>query len=321
MLARSFCQELVDGASRALAVGDRLDEVSGPEGHVAAGEDSGGRRGQGVRIHPDRAPPGQRDAVGGLQERQIRRLADGQDARVGFEGDHVLVVVGRCEAAFGIEDRDDAAQLDGGEPAASDEALRAPPRKEGDTLAPRLVELLAPLGAPERRHLVEALEGDDRHLRGSGAERGAGGVEGFLGAGVVFGGEGLQAGLVVPAEPQRGARGVERHEASADDDDVPAQIDAVALVDVEEVVHRLDHAVQLHARHVQLAPFRHADRKEDRLEALLPQLAEAEGRRQGRSKLQGDAEREDLVDLGPDEGAGEPILRYPEAHHPSGLRR
>ena len=85
-----------------------------------------------------------------------------------------------------------------------------------------------------------------------------------------LGGERLERPQRPSPEPQRGARRVEGHEAAADDDHVAAQVHAVALVDVQQVVDGLDDPVELDAGHVELAALGDADREEDGLEALPP---------------------------------------------------
>ena len=82
--------------------------------------------------------------------------------------------------------------------------------------------------------------------------------------------------LGLAADAQRRASGVERDEAAADHDHATAEIDAVAAIDVEEVVDRLDDAVELDAGNLQIASARHADRQEHRLESLRAQFAQAE---------------------------------------------
>ncbi len=93
--------------------------------------------------------------------------------------------------------------------------------------------------------------------------------------------------LLLAAEAKGRARGVEGHEAAADDHDPAAQVHAVAAVDVQQVVHRLDDTVQLDAGHLQVAPARHADGEEDGPEALSAQLGQPEGRREGERRSGG----------------------------------
>jgi hypothetical protein len=74
-------------------------------------------------------------------------------------------------------------------------------------------------------------------------------------------------GLLLASQAQRGAGGVEGHEAAPDHDHPAAEVHPVAAVDVEEVVDGLHDAVELDARGLQVAALRDADREEDRLEA------------------------------------------------------
>ena len=68
--------------------------------------------------------------------------------------------------------------------------------------------------------------------------------------------------------PQRAPRRVERHVAAADHHDVVAELHVVAEVHVEEEVDRLQHAVELDARDLQLAAPHRPDGDEDRREPV-----------------------------------------------------
>ena len=177
-----------------------------------------------------------------------------------------------------------------------------------------------PLHRPEDGHLVEVLEGDDRHVGRASAQGRAGGVEGLLRAGV---GRSRLAGesvdLFLLEDAQGGAGRVEGDEAAPDHDDAPAEVHPVAAVHVQEVVDRLHDAVQLDAGDVEVAPLRDADREEDGLEAAAAQLGQAVGGRERRAEPESDAEREDPVDLGLDERPREAVLGDPEPHHPARL--
>ena len=74
----------------------------------------------------------------------------------------------------------------------------------------------------------------------------------------------------------RRAGGVERHEAAADDHDAPAKVEAIAAVDVQQVVDGLHDAVELDARHLEVAAGPDADREKHRLEAFAAQFGQAE---------------------------------------------
>ena len=311
---------LVDRASRLLAVRDRLDQVPRPEGDVAAGVDAGCGRREGRRVDPNRPARRQVDAVLGFQEGEVGLLTDGEDAGVGRERRDVGVVVARGEAAVLVEDGEDLSQLDGLETRGPEEAIRAPARNENDPFPLRLLELLVPLHRPEDGHLVEVLEGDDRHVGRASAQGRARRVERFLRAGIGrprVPGEGIE--LLFLEDAERGAGGVEGDEAAPDDDDPPPEVHPVAAVDVQEVVDRLHDAVQLDARDVQVAPLRNADREEEGVEAGAAKLGETVGGGEGRSEAKRDAEGEDPVDLRLDERAGKAVLGDPEPHHPARL--
>ena len=204
-----------------------------------------------------------------------------------------------------------------------EEALRPAPRLEVDALLLRLLELLVALRGPEDRHLLEALQRDDGHLGGAAAHRRARGVERLHQAGVGLGPEGgAERGHVLLApDPQRGAGGVEGDEPAANHDHPAAQVHPVAAVRVEEVVDRLHDAVELDAREGDVPALLHADREEERLEALAAKLGQAALGGERRAGPERHAEREDLVDLSPDDAPREAVLRDPVAHHPARLLR
>ena len=67
---------LVDRSGRALAVGDGLDQIAGPEGHVAAGEDAGRRGGERRRDRPGSPRPAsarRRPPASGTRDRPAGR--------------------------------------------------------------------------------------------------------------------------------------------------------------------------------------------------------------------------------------------------------
>ncbi len=319
MRGASRRQVLVDRAGGPLPVGDGFDEVARAEGDVAAREDAGGRGGQGGRFDLDRPGGRQRDGVLGPDEREIGLLPDRQDAGIRRNGDQVPFVVARSEAAVLVEDRDDALELHGLEAVAAEEPVRSAARDEGDAFLLRLLELLVALRRAEHRHLLEALERDDRDLGRAAPQRRARRVERLLHAGALVGFRLEPVDVRLAPQAQRRPGGVEGDEAAADDDDPAAEVHAEPAVHVQEVVDGLDDAVLLDARDLEVAAARHADGEEDRLEPLALQGREAELGRKGCAQLQGDAEREDLVDLGADEGAGKPVLRDAEAHHSARL--
>src|SRR6185503_19126337 len=266
----------------------------------------------------DRAPRRELDAVGGLEKREVRTLPDREDAGIRLDDHEIAIVVDRREAAAGVEHGADGAQLDRFEPAVADEPSRAAAGQEPDPLPPRLLELFVPLRRAQDRHFVELLERDDGDFACAAADGRARRVEGFLHAGV--GVRRIRRLLVVLARHAPGGpRRVEGDEAAADHDDAAAEVHAIAAVDVEQVVDGLDHAVLFDARRFEIAAARHADGQEDRFEALGAQLGEPERRRQRPRRFESYAEREDLVDLGADEGARKAVLGNAEAHHAAGL--
>ena len=126
---------------------------------------------------------------------------------------------------------------------------------DADALALGFVDLLG-IG----RDLLGGLERDDGHVEHAGAPRRAGDVErrGHRPARVVVRGRGraqLAPGAAAPADAarERGAGRVERDVAAADDDDALAEVDAEALVDVQEVLDRAQHAVEVVAREIEVA--------------------------------------------------------------------
>src|SRR5262245_53594774 len=185
-------EELVDRAGRALAVRHRLDQVAGTEGHVPAREDPGRGRRERRGIDLDRAARRELDAVLGTQERELRLLADREDAGVGVDRDHVLVVVLGGEAAARVEDRAHAAELDRLQAGAAQEALRPAPGQERHAFALRLLELLVALRRAQDRHLVEPFEGDDGDLGRAAPYRRPRGVERLLHPRLRLGGEGVE---------------------------------------------------------------------------------------------------------------------------------
>ena len=221
----------------------------------------------------------------GFEERQVRLLADREDARVRVHRDDVRVVVGRREPPALVEDGHDAPEIDAAEAAAADEARRAPPRHEPDAFLPRFFELLAALRRPEDGHLVEVLERDDGHLGGAAADGGARRVERLLDLQRGFAGQRLVFGRrLVAARAQDRPRGVERNETAADDHDPSAEVHPVPAIDVQKVVDGLDDAVELDAGNLQIAAAPDAHREEHRLEPVAVQLGESERRRQRRTR-------------------------------------
>ena len=117
---------------------------------------------------------------------------------------------------------------------------------------------------------------------------------------------------------QRGAGGVERDVAAADDDDPLAELDAEALVDVEEELDRAQHAVEVVAGQVEVAAH-----------ARCPTARNSASWRSSSSSIvcvspiRRDSvstsmpELDDRLDLPGDERARQPVLGDAEHHHPA----
>ena len=126
----------------------------------------------------------------------------------------------------------------------------------------------------------------------------------------------LDRRLVACRRPQRGAGGVERHVAATDDDDPAAEVDAEAPVDVEQELDRRQHAVELVAGQVEVAPSPAPDGHEQRL-VTVQQLRDRHVDADPERELDVDAELDDGLDLAGDEPAGEAVLGDAEHHHPA----
>ena len=101
-------------------------------------------------------------------------------------------------------------------------------------------------------------------LRGAQAAGGAGHVQRHFH---------VAAGLRRMAEAGGGARHIHRHVAAADDQHALAQVEVVAAeVDVDQEIHRAQHAIELLAFDVELAAPVRADGDEDGVEDRLRQV-------------------------------------------------
>ena len=132
-----------------------------------------------------------------------------------------------------------------------------------------------PLCRTKDGHLGEVFERHHRDLRGAAADCRACGVERLFHARVGLGMIGL--GLRLAAGPKRRAGGIEGDEAAADHHHPAAEVHPVSAIHVEQVVDGLDHAVELNARSLQVAPARHPDGQEHGFEPLRAELGEAKG--------------------------------------------
>src|SRR5262249_49625628 len=139
-------------------------------------------------------------------------------------------------------------------------------------------------------HLVKGFEADHGGFGRAGADGRAGHIERrllFAGVGVFI--VTISASLF-QTRAQGHPRGVERDEAAADDQNLLAEIDAITVVDVDQVINGLDHAVKLRAFDLQVAPYLDADAQEDRLVAFVAQPLKAELGGEGRVVANPDAE-------------------------------
>ena len=167
------CQELVDGAGGALAVGDRFDQVTGAEGDIAAGVDARRRGGERERIDLDRSARRERHAVGLGQERQVGLLANRENAGVGREVENVIVHKLRGETAIGVEHRGDGAEGNGLEARRPLELLGSAAGNEPHALALGFLEFLVSLSGAQHGHFREVFERHDRDFGGAAADGGA----------------------------------------------------------------------------------------------------------------------------------------------------
>src|SRR5664280_1126523 len=277
-------QEVVDAARRATPRGDGLDgRPRGAGRGVAAGEHAllaGAERGL---VGEDLALL-DLDALAALEEVLDHALADGEDDGVAVE----LVL------------------------RAGDGDRRAP--AAGVRVAERTGEELDFAGAAggvglDRRRHARAVEGDAL-------------VE-ALGELVVRGGDALVVldavdGDLLGAEAERGAPGVERHVAAADDDDVLAHVDLLAQRGGLEQAHGVEDALGVGAGDRQRAAALEADGEVHGLVAaavLLHQAVDGEVRSGGLAALQVDAECEHPVDVLLQGGLGQAVLGDAEAQH------
>src|SRR5262245_9635076 len=200
-----------------------------------------------------------------------------------------------------------------------DEPFGAALRMEDHAFALGLLEFFAALRGAHHGHLVEGFEADHVDFGRASADGGARHVERrlhFAGVGVLI--VTIGAGFF-QSRAQSHPRGVESDEAAADDQNLLAEIDAITVVDVDQVINGLDHAVKLRALNLQVAPSLHADAQEDRLVAFVAQLLQAElcGERRVVANL--DAELFDLGDLFVDDRARQSEFGDAVKHHSARL--
>ncbi len=214
-----------------------------------------------------------------------------------------------------VEHRRDADRLETGHVTVADEAVRTAAKHDAYALAFGFLDLLR-IG----RDLLGRFERDDRHVEHPGAARGTRDVEGrgHRAARVVFrGGTERDRRRLLGAGrhgTQCRARGVERDVAAADDDHPFAERDPEALIDVEEVLDRAEHTVEIVARQIEIAGASGADGDEQRA-VPVEQLGDRVRLADPGVGLDLDAELDDRLDLPGDERARQPVFRDAEHHH------
>src|SRR5262249_34537307 len=185
----------------------------------------------------------------------------------------------------------------------------------------RLLEFFAALCSAHHGHFVEGFEADHvNFLRACANGRARDVQRGLHFADVntlfVFG---PVVTRLFQTRAQSHSRGVERHKAAADDQNLLAQAYAVTVVDIDQVINGLDYAVEIGAFDHQVAAFLYADTQEDRFVAFFAQFLQAELRGERRVVANLDAELLDLADLLLDDRARQPKFGNPVKHHPARL--
>ena len=284
-------QEVVDRGCAAAAGGHGLDgRVEAHRGGVAAGEHAGAGRHHRVAVDADLAVL-ELQAVAALGEVVDERLADGED-----DGVRRRARTREPSTATGWRRPESS-----GSPSSQRCSLTAATRRPRPPTAMRLHEeldlqaLLAGLLdlAGVGRHLDLGAPVDQRHVR-------------------------LLAGLLLQADGA--ARGVERHVAAADHDDLVADRGRAAEVELAQELDGADHAVEVVAGQRRLGALLQAGGQVDGLVALLEEAVDGEVRAGAPAQLQVDAERQDLVDLALDDLVRQAVVRDAGAQHAAGDR-
>src|SRR6266849_3248414 len=118
-----------------------------------------------------------------------------------------------------------------------------------------------------------------------------------------------------------GACNVNRYVTAADDNDLFADREAVAEVDVEKKVDALHDAVEFMARQIQVAAAMKAEGEQYSFVPLRAQVRERKIFSESRVQAQLRAEVEDLANLRLQDIPGQTILRNTEMHHSARHRR
>ena len=109
-------------------------------------------------------------------------------------------------------------------------------------------------------------------------------------------------------------RRIERDVAPADDHDSLTQLDPKALIHVQEVLDRAEHAVEIVARQIEVAGPARSDREEQR-GVPIEELRDRVGVTDSCVGLHVHAELDDRFDLSSDQRSGQSVLRDAEHHH------
>src|SRR5208282_6396199 len=141
------------------------DQQGRRKGRIAAREYAGDASLERDRVDLESSGRRDRDSVFGLDKRQVRRLADGEDHAVGVNDTAIVLVKLRPEAARIIEYFDAFDQFDSDRAAvAADDSLGAPSGQKSDSFVARDIEFLAALRGFHRRHLGLGLKTGDRNF-------------------------------------------------------------------------------------------------------------------------------------------------------------
>ena len=197
----------------------------------------------------------------------------------------------RPEATRFIEYSDAFHQFDSDRVAiAADDPLWAPAGQKSDALVARDIEFLAALRRFHRRHLGLRLKTRDRNLERTAPHRLARRVERDAHR------AGRDALLFLLGHDESGHEGtnrgsgrIDRDQAAADHDHLAAQRNAVAAIDIEQVVDRLDHSVGITTLDRHCAATRRANGEKNSFVAQLFQFSNSEPGSKRRFVAKGDA--------------------------------
>src|SRR5581483_9404634 len=177
----------------------------------------------------------------------------------------LIWIVNRTEASIVVVSARDANEFDGFELSVrADEFLCAPLRNEMDALSLRLFKLFAALSGPHHRHLGKRFETGDVNFDCARANRSTRRIDRRVQAFICFTRQVFSRSFCrFRSRPQSHARRIESNEPAADDQHLLAQLNAIAVVDVQQVIDCLDHAIEVGALDVHVPAFLHAYAEED----------------------------------------------------------